>query len=154
MKVLDVKITTLLTTRLHDDVVRLLAPFYVSVTAQRKSGVTIAIDYKLDAGFTCDGLSVPKPLRWFLKNWDNKNDYYNAAGLIHDAAFAKRGWGLFTYTEVNEIFKGMLMFSGKDKDKSTLAQLAVQAFACCHWGNDEYCSARYANCDYHIVSTK
>ena len=39
----------------------------------------------IDEGFKSDGLSVPKPFAWFLKQWDPTNPIYNIAGLIHDA---------------------------------------------------------------------
>ena len=34
---------------------------------------------KFDAGFKCDGLSVPVVFQWFLPKWDSKNMLYNLA---------------------------------------------------------------------------
>ena len=46
-------------------------------------------------GFRCDGLSVPRLLRWFLPSWDELNGLYNVAGAVHSSkASPKRFFAL------------------------------------------------------------
>ena len=42
-----------------------------------------------------NGASVPFLLRWFLPNWDKKDNRYNALSLLHDVAFATNRFELF-----------------------------------------------------------
>lgn len=92
-------------------------------------------------GFRCDGLSVPKPFRWFLKDWDEDDELYNLAGAVHDWLYASVGaCGHFTRSECDDIFRGILRESGVSRFKASTADLMVGLFAGCrlHWGNDSY----------------
>lgn len=93
------------------------------------------------AGFKCDGLSVPKAFRWFLKSWDDKKPLYNLAGALHDWLYATLGaYNIFTRTECDDIFRGILRESGVGRFKAGAADLAVGIFAGNrrHWGSDSY----------------
>ena len=92
-------------------------------------------------GFRCDGLSVPRLLRWFLPSWDERNGLYNVAGAVHDWLYTTGGnFGMFTREECDDIFRGLLRESGKSRFKAGCADKAVEWFAGNkrHWGNDSY----------------
>lgn len=93
------------------------------------------------AAFKCDGLSVPKPMRWFLKSWDPANELYNLAGALHDWLYATMGyWQVFSREECDDIFRGILRESGVGRFKAGAADVAVGIFAGNrrHWGSDSY----------------
>lgn len=93
------------------------------------------------AGFICDGLSVPWAFRWFLKSWDEDNQLYNLAGALHDWLYATLGaYNIFTRSECDDIFRGILRESGVGRFKAGAADLAVGIFAGNrrHWGSDSY----------------
>lgn len=94
----------------------------------------------LDKGYRCDGLSVPKILRWYLPSWDKDNSVYNLAGAIHDALYTLKGANIFTREESDDIFRGLLRDSGISRAKAGLADMAVGLFAGGdkHWGNDTW----------------
>lgn len=105
----------------------------------KKNEATYKFTFK--KGFKCDGLSVPKAFRWFLKSWDNKKPLYNLAGALHDWLYATLGaYNIFTRSECDDIFRGILRESGVGRFKAGAADLAVGLFAWCgrHWGNDSY----------------
>ena len=92
-------------------------------------------------GFRCDGLSVPRLLRWFLPSWDERNGLYNVAGAVHDWLYTTGGnFGMFTREECDDIFRGLLRESGKSRFKAGCADKAVEWFAGgnSHWNNDSY----------------
>ena len=92
-------------------------------------------------GYCCDGLSVPKMFQWFLKSWDDDNDLYNVAGMLHDWLYSTKGIdGMFDRSECDDIFRGILRESGKDRRHASIADWAVGLFAGgkSHWGNDTY----------------
>lgn len=94
-----------------------------------------------NVGFRCNGLSVPWAFRWFLKSWDNKNQIYNLAGALRDWLYATSGAnGVFTRSECDDFFRGLLRESGKSRFKASAADLMVGIFAgnSRHWGNDDY----------------
>lgn len=93
------------------------------------------------AGFRCDGLSVPRLLRWFLPSWDDRNGLYNVAGAVHDWLYTTGGnFGMFTREECDDIFRGLLRESGIGRFKAGCADKAVEWFAGGkdHWNNDNY----------------
>ena len=92
-------------------------------------------------GYACDGLSVPKIFRWFLKNWDKQNPLYNIAGAVHDALYGNKGFAFYSRSECDDIFRGMLREAGKDRKHASIADLAVGIFAGSHWGDDSLDSA-------------
>lgn len=101
----------------------------------------LAYKFSFKKGFRCDGLSVPGPFRWFLKDWDEENRLYNLAGALHDWLYATEGDDrMFTRSECDDIFRGLLRESGIGRFKAGAADLAVGLFAGCrlHWGNDDY----------------
>ena len=92
-------------------------------------------------GFRCNGLSVPKPLWWFLPSWVDNNDLYDLAGALHDWLYATKGaFGEFTREECDDIFRGILRISGIGRFKAGVADKAVEIFAGNnrHWGNDDF----------------
>lgn len=92
---------------------------------------------RFENGFACDGLSVPKPLRWFLPSWDKKNGNYNLAGVVHDALYGNAGFDRFTREECDDIFRGLLRESGISRFKAGCADKAVGWFANKHFGSDD-----------------
>lgn len=101
--------------------------------------------------FRCDGLSVPKPLRWFLPNWDDKNQLYNLAGALHDWLYATKGAnGKFSRSECDDIFRGILRESGQSRLKASTADYMVGLFAgnSLHWGRDEYGIGGFVRLEY------
>lgn len=103
-------------------------------------GRTFKMHFK--AGFKCDGLSVPCIFRWFLKSWDKSNPRYNWAGAIHDALYGNKGFGIFTRSECDDIFRGALRESNIGRFKAGCADKAVEWFADKHFGDDNLDCAR------------
>lgn len=91
-----------------------------------------------DAGYICDGLSVPWFFKWFLKNWDETNDLYNLAGVVHDALYCRKGFNIFTRDECDDIFRGLLRISGQDRFHASTADFILRYFGKTHWGDDSY----------------
>lgn len=117
--------------------------FTVNLTMQMemRDGALRTVVVTMLPGYRCDGLSVPKIFRWFMKSWDESNDLYNMAGAIHDWLYATKGdYGKFTRSECDDIFRGLLREAGKSRKKAGAADWAVGVFAggSNHWGNDEY----------------
>lgn len=108
-------------------------------------------------GFRCDGLSVPRLLRWFLPSWDERNGLYNVAGAVHDWLYATKGnCGMFTREECDDVFRGLLRESGKSRFKAGCADKAVEWFAGNkrHWGNDSYGVSSLARMEvFFFIST-
>ncbi|MCF0180174.1 MAG: DUF1353 domain-containing protein [Bacteroidales bacterium] len=98
----------------------------------------------IDEGFKSDGLSVPKPFAWFLKQWDPTNPIYNIAGLIHDWLYSVKGDCTLSREECDDVFRGILRLSGIGRFKAGVADKCVEWFAGgdSHWGNDSYGVAR------------
>lgn len=94
----------------------------------------------LDPDFQCDGLSVPTIFRWYLPSWDNENSLYNLAGIIHDALYTVKGANIFTRSECDDVFRGLLRDAGISRTKAGMADWCVGKFAGGdkHWGNDEW----------------
>jgi hypothetical protein len=91
--------------------------------------------------YRCDGLSVPKMFRWFLPDWDEKNQLYNLAGALHDWLYASEGnYCMFSRSECDDMFRGILRESGQSRFKAGTADYMVGLFAGNghHWGNDNY----------------
>lgn len=137
MTLKEVKATFLFTRETSADLKKIVYPCFVSVVLE-KDGKEIKARYSFRPGFKCDGISVPRLLRWFLKNWDNENPLYNLAGICHDYGYAARGFGIFSREEIDDIFRGMLREAGKDRRRAGMADIALRVFAGGHWGNDEY----------------
>ena len=101
--------------------------------------------------FRCDGLSVPKPFRWFLPNWDDDNQLYNLAGALHDWLYATDGvYKTFTRSECDDIFRGILHVSGQGRLRASTADFMVGLFGwnSRHWGRDEYCISGMARMEF------
>ena len=94
----------------------------------------------LDKGYRCDGLSVPKVFRWYLPSWDNKNALYNLAGIIHDALYTVKGASIFSRSECDDVFRGLLRDAGISRSKAGIADWCVGKFAGGdkHGGNDSW----------------
>lgn len=105
----------------------------------KKNEATYRFTFK--NGFKCEGLSVPWAFRWFLKDWDEGNKLYNLAGALHDWLYATDGDDrMFSRSECDDIFRGILRESGVGRFKAGAADLAVGIFAGNrrHWGSDSY----------------
>lgn len=130
--------------RRDGEIYRLSAPLTCECKC-RLDGAKVRFIFSFKEGFACDGLSVPSLLRWFLPNWDLKNEVYNIAGIIHDALYANKGFGVLDRDECDAIFRGILRESGKDRKHASMADWAVGMFAGSHWGNDDYHCKELAN---------
>lgn len=128
--------TTLLARR-DGEIYRLSSPLDVECRCLL-DGNCVRLLFHFHTGFACDGLSVPSLFRWFLPNWDLKNETYNVAGIVHDALYANRGYCVLDRDECDAVFRGILRESGKDRKHASIADWAVGAFAGSHWGNDDY----------------
>ena len=84
-------------------------------------------------GFKCDGLSVPKLFQWFLPSWDNKNSDFNLAGIIHDALYGKKGFGIFNREDSDSLFRGLLRDAGLNRFHASTADFMLGLFAKNHW---------------------
>ena len=105
----------------------------------KKNEATYRFTFK--TGFKCDGLSVPWAFRWFLKDWDEEKNLYNLAGALHDWLYATEGDDrMFSRSECDDIFRGILREAGVGRFKAGAADLAVGLFAGNrrHWGADSY----------------
>lgn len=125
-------------------------------TLKNKASIILMLDYRgkrkyikftFAKGFKCDGLSVPRIFRWFLKSWDEKNDLYNLSGVVHDALYGNKGFGLFTREESDAIFRGLLRDSGCSRFRSSIADFVLGIFSSSHWGQDDLESCKYVTCE-------
>lgn len=114
-----------------------------------RDGEKKILDVFFRGGYRCDGLSVPKPFRFFLKNWDDKNPLYNLAGAVHDALYGNKGFGILSRSECDDVFRGMLRESGADRKHASVADWCVGMFAGGHWGDDSLQCAHLASIDLH-----
>lgn len=102
----------------------------------------------LKAGFKWNGASVPKIFRWFLPNWDKKIEGYNVLSALHDASFASCGfYGLFTFDQCNDIYRGGLREIGFGRFKASTACFSINTFAKNHFGQDEYDIRHLCHCE-------
>lgn len=96
---------------------------------------------KIQRGFMWNGASIPKIFRWFLPNFDKKNNLYNVGALVHDALYASKLWERL---RSDDLYRSILRDSGISRFKAGTADKAL-IFAKKHYGDDEY------NCA-HLVS--
>lgn len=108
--------------------------------------VILGFDFK--KGFKCDGLSVPSVFQWFIKSWDDKNDLFNLAGVVHDALYANKGFSVLDRDECDAIFRGMLREAGKSRLVASMADFAVGLAAGSHWGDDNLDCANLVTCEF------
>lgn len=93
----------------------------------------------LKKGFTWNGASVPKIFRWFLPNWHKKKEAFNVLSALHDGGFASGGFnGLFTFDDLNDIYRGGLREIGFGRFKASTACFCITNFSKNHFGQDEY----------------
>jgi hypothetical protein len=97
---------------------------------------SVSID--IESGAVWDGLSVPWMFQWFLKRYDKMNTLYNISGLVHDVFYAHEGFEVFSRSECDAIFYGMLQLSGKWRIQASLAYISVGIFGVSSWGEDEF----------------
>lgn len=102
----------------------------------------------LQKGFTWNGASVPFLLRWFLPNWDFKNESFNVLSALHDAAFATGGFGgKMTFDECNDFYRGGLREIGFDRFHASTACFCLNHFSKNHFGQDEYNVRHLVECN-------
>lgn len=120
---------------------RLLFAVNLALDIELGDGGTRQFVFTFSPGYRCDGLSVPRLFRWFMKAWDNSNDLYNMAGALHDWLYATKGnTYYFSREECDDIFRGLLRIAGTCRGKAGIADKALEWFAggSNHWGSDEY----------------
>lgn len=113
----------------------------------QRNGTEVHTAVTFKKGFRCDGLSVPKMFQWFLPKWDDRNQLFNMAGALHDWLYATEGaYHLFSRSECDDIFRGILREAGLNRFHASAADWAVGVFAGgkSHWGNDDYCIGELA----------
>ena len=82
-----------------------------------------------------------------MKSWNDKNDLYNLAGVVHDALYGNKGFGLFTRDESDAIFRGLLREAGCNRIHASIADFALSIAAKSHWGQDDLDSSKYVICE-------
>lgn len=87
----------------------------------------------ISKGAIWDGLSIPKPFRWFMPEIDYTNELYSAAGLVHDCLYASE---LLSKSISDDIFRSILRDAGMTRFKASTAHLCVKMFAKCHYGKN------------------
>lgn len=112
--------------------------FSIVLEDNHKNVFTITIK----EGAKCDGLSIPFLFRWFLPKWNEKNELYNIAGIVHDALYASE---LVHKDIADDIFRGILRDSGISRFKGSTAEWCVEKFAKSHYGkkHDKYNMRNY-----------
>lgn len=115
-------------TAVDDELFETRSPFTI-VLEETNQHFKISITVNQNAKF--DGLSIPKPFRWFLPEIDFTNTLYSAAGLVHDALYASE---LVSKSVADDIFRGILRDAGISRFKGSLAHWCVQTFAKKHYG--------------------
>lgn len=126
----------------YGDLHRLVFTVNLTMRMEMRDGSLRTVVVTMLPGFRCDGLSVPYVFRWFMKSWDDSNDLYNIAGALHDWLYATEGnRGMFSRSECDDIFRGILREAGKSRKTAGIADWAVGVFAggSNHWGNDSEC---------------
>ena len=111
-----------------------------------KDGRMLSAVFTFFPGYKWDGLSVPKIFQWFIPSWDKSNPKFNAAGMLHDAAYATGGfYGWLTREECDDLLRSTLREAGYGRFKAGVADLCVGWFAGGkkHWKADKYDSARF-----------
>lgn len=119
-----------------DNVFTLTVPLHVDCVCVIDGCRKVRLHFEFARGFSCDGLSVPKIFRWFLKKWDFENELYNVAGMVHDALYGNKGFCVFDRDECDAIFRGILRESGCNRLHASTADFAVGLCAKSHWGDD------------------
>lgn len=97
---------------------------------------TIAMEFK--KGFICDGHSVPKKFQKILPRWKNGNMKYDLAAVVHDAMYFNKGFGMFTRSEADDFYRGILRDSGVNRLICSTADKALELFGSDHWGEDSF----------------
>lgn len=88
---------------------------------------------KVDKGAMTDGLSVPKIFRWYLKDWDDSNPFYNIAGIVHDGCY---GSEILCKEMADRLFYNGLVFAQIPRRKASVALWAVEHLAGLHYGSE------------------
>ena len=113
----------------------------------KKDGADLFVVVTFQQSFTCNGLSVPKGLRWFLPNWKDNDQLFNTAGAVHDWLYATKGnYGMFKRSECDDIFRGILRESGINRLHASTADFMLGLFGggSKHWSSDEYGASVFA----------
>lgn len=93
-------------------------------------------------GFRTDGGSVPAAFRWFVPSWDYDRPVINLAYACHDGVYAT---GCLSRAAADDLLRGMLRDAGLSRFRASTVCLAVNSFACRHYGieHDRYGSAPF-----------
>lgn len=125
----------------------LAIPQYLLFLHMKKDGKEMDAVVTFMQSFTCNGLSVPKKLRWFLPNWKEDGQLYNTAGAVHDWLYATNGnYGMFSRSECDDIFRGILRESGINRLHASAADFMLGLFGggSSHWNSDEFGASVFA----------
>lgn len=148
VKVISASVTPVPSWHTRKDTTKILAVREVALNLLlEKDGKRMKAKVIFSEGFRCDGLSVPRGLRWFLPNWDDKNQLFNMAGAGHDWFYATGGnYGMFSRSECDDIFRGILREAGYNRFHASTADFMVGLFAGGkkHWDRDEYGASVFA----------
>lgn len=125
----------LLFTTLDYDKFQLTENFWIILYSEKPTTVhgieTNYLEIHISKGAIFDGLSIPRPFRWFLPEIDYTNDLYSASGLVHDCLYASE---LLPKDIADDIFRSILRDSGISRFKAGIAHQAVKNFAKRHYG--------------------
>lgn len=98
-------------------------------------------------GFETDGASVPWPFSLLVPRWKPGRPDYDAAPVLHDILYIKRGavagpFGPVTLSreECDDLLRGIWRCAGMGRFLAGCADKGVEIFAGgkSHWGNDGY----------------
>ena len=113
---------------LYNDKFQLTKDFSISLIEENTEKI---YRITISKGAIWDGLSIPKPFRWFMPEIDYTNELYSAAGLVHDCLYASE---LLSKSISDDIFRSILRDAGMTRFKASTAHLCVKMFANCHYG--------------------
>lgn len=80
--------------------------------------------YAIPAGFACDLASVPKVIASLAPDWRSTA----RAGVLHDAAYRRSGFGVSRATADSLLFEALLC-DGTDRSRAWAMYAAVRVFA-------------------------
>lgn len=99
-------------------------------------------------GFETDGASVPWPFSLLVPRWKSGRDTYNAAPVVHDILYIRKGVlnGQFgrdvelSCEECDDVLRGIWRCDGMSRFVAGCADKGVELFAGgkSHWGNDGF----------------
>jgi len=98
--------------------------------------------FEIFKGFKTDGGSIPKAFSWFAESWKEDDALYNACFILHDGLYASE---LVSRSVADDMLRSSLHDCGLNRFHASTICLAVNTFACCHYGkkHDKWNDAEY-----------